>query len=114
MAGGNPMALFDDVLKGGTFVNGVAIGAVALIGWPLARPLARPLAKSAIRGGIWAYRETTRLCDCTISGLTTLAKEAVEEAGGSSLAKKAVAAVGSAAAKEAVEEVGADIVEEAV
>lgn len=91
------MTLFDDVLKGGTFVNGLAIGAVALIGWPLAWTLA----KFAIRGGISA-----------LSGITALAKEAAAEAGGNPA--KVVAAVGSDAAKGAVEEAGADIVEEAV
>ena len=42
------MALVDDVLEGGNVVTGLAIGAAALIVWPLIRPLVRPLAKTAI------------------------------------------------------------------
>ena len=59
------MALVDDLLEGGNVVTGLAIGAAALIVWPLIGPLVRPLAKTAIKGGISAYREATRLYDGT-------------------------------------------------
>ena len=95
------MALVDDVLEGGNVVTGLAIGAAALIVWPLMRPLVRPLAKTAIKGGILAYREATRLYDGTMRGIGDLAREAMEE-------------VGPDLAKEAVEEVGADLAKEVV
>ena len=40
------MALFDDIVSGGNLVTGLAIGAGALIIWPLVRPIARPIAKT--------------------------------------------------------------------
>jgi hypothetical protein len=69
--------------------------------WPLIRPLVRPLAKTAIKGGILAYREATRLYDGTVRGIGDLATEAVEE-------------VGTDLAKEVVEEVGADLAKKAI
>ena len=35
------MALFEDILNGGNLVTGLAIGAGALIAWPLVSPLVR-------------------------------------------------------------------------
>jgi hypothetical protein len=49
------MALFDDILSG-NWVTGLAIGVGAVIVLPLAAPILRPLAKTAIKGGILAYR----------------------------------------------------------
>lgn len=50
------MALFDDLFSGGNWVTGLAIGLGAVIVLPLAAPVLRPLAKTAIKGGILAYR----------------------------------------------------------
>jgi hypothetical protein len=56
------MALFDDipvvgdVLSGGNWVTGLAIGVGAVVVLPLAAPILRPLAKPAIRGGILAHQ----------------------------------------------------------
>jgi hypothetical protein len=46
------MALLDDILNGGNLGTGVAVGAGALIAWPLIRLVARPLAKNLIKGGL--------------------------------------------------------------
>ena len=75
------MALFDDVLKSGNVVTGLAIGAAALLVMPFLRPIARPLAKAAIKGGILAYRETARLYNDSMSGMGEIAREAAEEVG---------------------------------
>jgi hypothetical protein len=95
------MALLDDVLEGGNLVTGLAIGTAALIAWPLLSPVVRPLAKAAIKGGILAYREATRLYDGTVRSVSDLAKEALEEVSGE-LAKDAVVEVGVDMAAEAV------------
>ena len=50
------MALFDDILSGGNWVTGLAIGVGAVIILALAAPILRPLAKTAIKGGILAFR----------------------------------------------------------
>jgi hypothetical protein len=56
------MALFDDipvvgeVLSGGNWVTGLAIGVGAVVVLPLALPILRPVAKAAIKGGMLAYR----------------------------------------------------------
>src|SRR5262249_5013638 len=47
---------FRDILSGGNWVTGRAIGIGALVILPLAAPILRPLAKTAIKGGILAYR----------------------------------------------------------
>jgi hypothetical protein len=99
--GGKPMALFDHVLESGNVVTGLAIGTVALIGWPLVSLFLRPLAKAAVKGSIVGYREATRLYDSTVRGVGDLAREAIEELG-SDLAKEAVVEVGTDLAKEAV------------
>ena len=91
------MALVDDVLDGGNVITGLAIGAAALIVWPLVRPLA----KTAIKGGIVAYREATRLYDDTVREIGDLAKEAIEEVG-PDLAKEAAVEIGAELAKEAL------------
>jgi hypothetical protein len=95
------MALVDDVLKSGNLVTAIALGAVAVIAWPVMRPLVRPLAKTAIKGGISVYREATRLYDGTMRGIGDLAAEAIAEIG-PDLAEEAV--------EGAVEEVAADLV----
>jgi hypothetical protein len=50
------MARFDDILSGGNWATGFAIGVGAVVILPLATPILRPLAKTAIKGGILAYR----------------------------------------------------------
>ena len=75
------MALFDDIpviediLGGGNWVTGLAIGVGALVVLPLAVPILRPLAKTAIRGGILAYRGAS-------GWIGDLVAEAVAEGGG--------------------------------
>ena len=49
------MVPFDDILSGGNWVTGFAVGVGAVIILPLAAPI-RPLAKTAIKGGILAYQ----------------------------------------------------------
>jgi len=50
------MALFDNVLGGGNWVTGLAIGVGAAVVLPLVAPILRPVAKTAIKGGILAYQ----------------------------------------------------------
>ncbi len=51
------MALFEDMLKGGNIVSGLAIGiGIALVG-PALRPILRPVAKSLLKAGISAYEQ---------------------------------------------------------
>src|SRR5215467_5901716 len=71
------MALFDDVLGGGNWVTGLAIGAGAVIVLPLVAPVLRPVAKTAINGGILAYQGAAELFE----GISDLVAEAVAEAG---------------------------------
>ena len=73
------MALFDDILSGGNWVTGLAIGVGAVIILPLAAPILRPLAKTAIKGGILAYRGAAGLVE-DIGDL--VAEAAAEGAGG--------------------------------
>jgi hypothetical protein len=75
--------------------------------------MARPLAKAAMKGGILAYREATRLYDGTIRGIGDLATEALEEIG-SEVAKEGIEEAGAELAKEGVKEVGADLAAEAL
>ena len=67
------MALFDDILSGGNWVTGLAIGVGAMIILPLAAPVLRPLAKAGIKGGILAYQGAAEL----IEGIGDLVAEAV-------------------------------------
>ena len=85
------MALFDDFLGGGNWVTGLAIGLGAVIILPLAAPILRPLAKTAIKGGILAYRGATGM----FGGLSNLVAEAVAE-GGEEVAEEALEAVEAA------------------
>ena len=78
------MALFDDILSGGNWVTGLAIGVGAVIILPLAAPILRPLAKTAIKGGILAYRGAAGM----FGGLSDLVAEAVAE-GGEEVAEEA-------------------------
>jgi len=75
------VALFDDTLKGGNLMTGLAIGVGALIAWPLISPIARPLAKSVIKGGLIAYREAERLYAGAIEGISDVITEAQQEVG---------------------------------
>ena len=75
------MALFDDIVNGGNLWTGLAIGAGALIVWPLIGPVMRPLAKTAIKGGLIAYREAERLYDEVSQGISEMAQEAQQEVG---------------------------------
>ena len=72
------MALFDDILSGGNWVTGLAIGVGAVVVLPLAAPILRPLAKTAIKGGILAYQGAAGL----VEGVGDLVAEAVAESGG--------------------------------
>jgi len=77
------MALFDDIpvvgeiLGGGNWVTGLAIGVGAVVVLPLAAPILRPLAKTAIKGGILAYQSAAGL----VEGIGDLVADAVTEAG---------------------------------
>jgi hypothetical protein len=80
------MALLDDIVIGdivigGNLVTGLAIGAGALIAWPLISPIARPLAKSVIKGGVIAYRQTEQLFAAAVEGIGDMLAEAQQEIG---------------------------------
>ena len=94
------MALVDDLLKGNV-VTGLIIGATAVVAWPVIGALTRPVAKAAIKGGILAYHEATKLYEGTARGISDLAKEAMDE-------------LGPDLAKEVVTEVGTDLAEDAL
>jgi hypothetical protein len=81
------MALLDDVVNGGNLVTGVAVGAGALIAWPLIRVVARPLAKSLIKGGLIAYRGAEQLYTGAVEGVSDMAREAQQEIGATPLAQ---------------------------
>ncbi len=49
------MAIFEDAMKGGNIVTGLAIGVGVLLLSPLVKPLVRPVAKSVLRAGVAAY-----------------------------------------------------------
>ena len=88
------MALFDDIpvleeiLGGGNWMTGLAIGVGALVVLPLAAPILRPLAKTAIKGGILAYRGTAGW----VEGIGDIVAEAVAEGGGKAAAQAVEAA----------------------
>jgi|GraSoi2013_115cm_1033766.scaffolds.fasta_scaffold152613_1 hypothetical protein len=73
------MALFDDIVNGGNLWAGLAIGAGALIVWPLIGPVLRPIAKTAIKGGLIAYREAEQLYNDATQGIAEMAQEAQQE-----------------------------------
>ena len=75
------VALFDDTLKGGNLMTGLAIGVGALLAWPLISPIARPLAKSVIKGGLMAYRQTEEFFAGAIEGIGDVVAEAQQELG---------------------------------
>ena len=75
------MALLDDVVNGGNLVTGVAVGAGALVAWPLIRLVARPVAKSLIKGGLIAYRGAEQLYAGAVEGDGDLVSEAQQEIG---------------------------------
>ena len=49
------MALFEDALKGGNIITGLAIGVGAAVLAPVVIPLMRPVAKSVLKAGMLAY-----------------------------------------------------------
>jgi hypothetical protein len=49
------MAIFDDLLKGGNIVTGLAIGVGFALLAPVVKPIVRPIAKSAVKAGLAAY-----------------------------------------------------------
>lgn len=49
------MAIFEDVLRGGNIVTGLAIGVGFALLAPVVKPFVRPLAKTAIKAGLAAY-----------------------------------------------------------
>ena len=85
------MALVDDILSG-NWVTGLAIGVGAVVVLPLAAPILRPLAKTAIKGGILAYRGGAGL----VEGIGNLVAEIVAE-DGAEVAEEAVEVAAEAA-----------------
>jgi len=49
------MAIFEDVIRGGNMVTGLAIGVGLTLLAPVVKPFVRPLAKTAIKAGLAAY-----------------------------------------------------------
>ena len=85
------MALFDDILSGGNWVTGLAIGGGAMVVLPLAAPILRPLAKTAIKGGILAYQGAAEL----VERISDLVAEAAAEGGGEQTPEGAAEATGA-------------------
>jgi hypothetical protein len=81
------MALFDDIVNGGNLWTGLAIGAGALIVWPLIGPVLRPITKTAIKGGLIAYREAERLYNDVTQGIAEMAQGAQQEIGATTTAQ---------------------------
>ena len=48
-------------MNGGNLVTGLVVGAGTLLVWPLIGPASRPIAKTAVEGGLIAYREAEGL-----------------------------------------------------
>lgn len=51
------MSMFEDALKGGNIVTGLAIGVGVLMLAPVVKPLVRPVFKSILRAGVTAYEQ---------------------------------------------------------
>ncbi len=51
------MAMFEDALKGGNIVTGLAIGIGVLVLAPMVRPLVRPVARSVLKAGVTVYEQ---------------------------------------------------------
>ncbi len=49
------MAIFEDAMKGGNILTGLAIGVGVLLLSPLVKPLVRPVAKTVMKAGVAAY-----------------------------------------------------------
>lgn len=49
------MAIFEDALKGGNIVTGLAIGVGMVLLAPVLKPLVRPVAKSVLKAGVAVY-----------------------------------------------------------
>ena len=81
------MALLDDFLNGGNLGTGVAIGAGALVAWPIIRLVARPLAKTLIKGGLIAYQQAEQIYAGAVEGVSEMAREAQQEIGAAPLAQ---------------------------
>jgi hypothetical protein len=73
------MALFDDVPNDGNLVTGLMVGAGALIVWSLIGPALRPITKTAIKGGLIAYREAERFYNDATQVIAEIAQEAQQE-----------------------------------
>jgi hypothetical protein len=73
------MALFDDVLHDGNLVTGLMVGAGALIVWSLIGPALRPITKTAIKGGLIAYREAERFYNDATQVITEILQEVQQE-----------------------------------
>ena len=59
------MALFEDALKGGNIITGLAIGVGAAVLAPVVIPLMRPVAKSVLKAGMLASDNQMR---CLVQG----------------------------------------------
>lgn len=81
------MALLDDIVSGGNVVTGLAIGVGTLVIVPLVGPALRPAAKSAIKGGLIAYREATRLIAGAVKEVENVVGEAQQEIGATTPAR---------------------------
>ena len=51
------MAMFEDALKGGNIVTGLAIGIGMLVLAPMIKPLVRPVARSVMKAGVTVYEQ---------------------------------------------------------
>jgi hypothetical protein len=80
--------VFEDILSGGNWGTALAIGVGALVALPLAAPILRPLAKTAVKGGILAYRGA--------AGLVEGIGDRVAAEGGGEVAAQAVEAAAEA------------------
>jgi len=58
----NKRNLHSGKLNGGNLVTGLVVGAGTLLLWPLIGPALRLIPKTAIEGGLIAYREAERHC----------------------------------------------------
>jgi hypothetical protein len=69
------MAFFEDALKGGNIVTGLAIGVGAAVLAPVVMPLVRPVAKSVLKAGIMAYDQ----CRVALAELNERAEDMMAE-----------------------------------
>jgi hypothetical protein len=81
------MALFDDLVNGGNLWTGLAIGALFRLTYSSVGPVLRPIAKTAIKGGLIAYREAEQLYNDATQGIAEMAQEAQQEIGATTAAQ---------------------------